>query len=77
MICAQVKQNGSITSQAPLTNGTCENLVLVNQNEFEFSYAQITASEILTDFSWGFSVVILFWSFGYAVGVGKDMLKKL
>jgi len=77
MICTTII-NG-IVKQVPFnTNGTCPNLVELSYTEFvNISNSQITASEILIDFTWGFGAVLTFWSIGYAIGVTKAVIQKL
>lgn len=77
MICATIRNNGTIRQQNPLNDGTCQNLVLLNQHEFELSYAQITPQDIMLDFSWGFGVVMFFWFLGYQIGIAKTAVQKL
>lgn len=77
MICATIDQFGYIKEVEPMANGICPNYVLISVNEFAGAYSQITSQEILTDFSWGFGVVLTFWSFGYVIGVAKKVISKL
>lgn len=37
----------------------------------------VNAADIALAFGWGFGVVVLMWSFGYAVGVAVDLIRKV
>jgi len=77
MICTTI--NAGVVQQVAFNlDGTCPNLVALSYTEFvNISNSQITASDILYDFSWGFGAVLTFWSIGYAVGVAKAVIQKL
>lgn len=77
MICIAADSNGHLITENSLLNGKCQNLVAVNQTEFELSYAQITSAEIVTDITFGFGIIITFWFFGYVIGVAKNVIKQL
>jgi hypothetical protein len=36
----------------------------------------VNSGDILQAYGWGFGVVVLMWSFGYAIGVACDVVKK-
>lgn len=76
MFCVTVDGTGAVVAAVPTETSACENLILISVDEFAGAYSQITPQEVLTSFSWGFGVVVLFWSFGYAVGVATGMIRK-
>jgi hypothetical protein len=72
MLCASVDSNGFVKLADALADGTCASLVLIGNTEFALiASAQITAEDILTDFSWGFGTVLFFWFIGYSIGAAK------
>lgn len=62
----------------------CQFVALTPQ-EFQLATGQapafdslgITPAEILAVFGWAFAAVILFWFFGFVIGVASDVIKKL
>lgn len=81
-----VNQGNSIKVQldTPNASGACPSLVLLSNADYaNISLATVGASEPITPeqvtlvFSWGFGVVLFFWSLGYAVGVAKSVINKL
>lgn len=77
MICITVDSNGFITQAQPNEFGGCDNLVAISVTEFAGSFSQITAEQILVDFSWGFGAVVFFWSLGATIGAAKTAIQKL
>lgn len=81
MNCYNIKNNGTLQSVAKLSDGTCpvNSLVLMNQTDYSMMVQayQITPQQVSSVFTWGFGVVMLFWSLGYAVGVAKNFISKL
>lgn len=78
MQCISLIENTVQLEQAN-SDGTCSAYVLLNQADYSLmvqSYT-ITPEQVLTVFGWGFGVVLLFWSLGYAIGVAKMAISKL
>lgn len=79
MQCITLQPDGSIVTELAQTDGTCTAYVLLNQSDYSLmvqSYA-ITPEEVLSVFSWGFGVVLFFWSLGFAIGAAKTAISKL
>jgi len=79
MQCIKLKTNGTLQIENLNADGTCSNYVLLQQSDYSLmvqSY-NITPEQVLSVFSWGFGVVLLFWSLGYAIGAAKMAISKL
>lgn len=79
MQCITLINNGTLQTVATSSDGSCPSYVLLHQSDYALmvqSYT-ITPEEVLTVFSWGFGVVLLFWSLGYAIGAAKMAISKL
>ena len=81
MQCYRIKNNGTLQSVAKNTDGSCPSnaFVLMQQNDYALMVQayEVTPEQVLSVFTWGFGVVMLFWSLGYAVGVAKQAISKL
>ncbi len=77
MICVTVQPNHSIVETAFNGAGGCDGLILLSSTEFANISTQITSSEILMDFSWGFGAVLTFWALGFAVSAAKSIIQKI
>lgn len=87
MQCVSLQTEGSISTlrvDTPDTSGACPSLVLLGQSDYSSiqmsvvsTSEPITPDQVLHVFSWGFGVVLLFWSLGYAIGVAKMAISKL
>lgn len=81
MQCYQVENNGTLQSVAKNTDGSCPSnaFVLMEQSDYALMVQayEVTPEQVLSVFTWGFGVVLLFWSLGYAVGVAKQAISKL
>ena len=76
MLCAAVDPNGFLIQQAPLADRTCSNWVLLSKLEFGLiETTQMTAADVLLDFTWGAGAVLFLWSFGYAIGAAKKAIQ--
>lgn len=67
----------------PLTTGGCPSLVVLSNADYSAinlattgATEPITPAQVQTVFSWGFGVVLLFWSLGYAIGAAKMAISK-
>lgn len=76
--------NTNVRIDATGTNGTCPAYVLLSQADYStLTLANVSTSEPITSaqvqavFGWGFGVVLLFWSLGYAIGAAKMAISKL
>lgn len=79
MQCITLQPDGTLQTELTQPDGTCTAYVLLNQSDYSLmvqSYT-ITPEQVLSVFSWGFGVVLLFWSLGYAIGVAKMAISKL
>lgn len=87
MQCVSVSTVGGNTTlimDTPDSSGACPSLVLLGQSDYSSiqmsvvsSSEPITPDQVLFVFSWGFGVVLLFWSLGYAIGAAKLVISKL
>lgn len=74
-ICAYPTESGlSFSSETP---SSCGGYLLIDSSEYQnlLHLYNIEASEILYVFSWGFGVILFFWSLGAAIGVAKRVIK--
>jgi hypothetical protein len=46
-------------------------------SDADYALIGIDAVSILEVFSWGFGVVLLFWSIGFSLGVALDLIRKV
>lgn len=79
MQCINLLSDGTLQAEMTQTDGTCSAYVLLNQSDYSLmvqSY-MITPEEVLSVFSWGFGVVLFFWSLGFAIGAAKTAISKL
>jgi hypothetical protein len=79
MQCISLRPDGTLQTEETNTDGTCSAYVLLNQSDYSLmvqSYT-ITPEQVANVFSWGFGVVLLFWSLGYVIGVAKTAISKL
>lgn len=79
MQCINLLSDGTLQAEMTQTDGSCTAYVLLNQSDYSLmvqSYT-ITPEQVLSVFSWGFGVVLLFWSLGYAIGAAKMAISKL
>ena len=79
MQCINITTLGVVQKVNPNADGTCPSYVLLNQADYNLMVQAYSLSpdEVLHVFSWGFGVVLLFWSLGYAIGVAKGLISKL
>ena len=68
----------------PNAQGACPSLVVLSQTDYANitlatvgTAEPVTTEQVTAVFTWGFAVVMLFWSFGYVVGVAKQAISKL
>lgn len=79
MQCVTLENNGTLQAVNANPDGSCPSYLLLNASDYALmvqSYT-ITPEQVLAVFSWGFGVVLFFWSLGYAVGVAKSVINKL
>ena len=79
MQCFNLKNDGTLEAVVANPDGSCSSYVLLNNADYALmvqSYT-ITPEQVVSVFSWGFGVVLFFWSLGYAVGVAKSVINKL
>ena len=76
MICVTINAN-KVLEASFNDMGGCDNLIILSYSEFAQFSEQITTAQVLTDFSWGFGVVLFFWSLGFAVDVAQKLIRKL
>lgn len=79
MQCVTLENNGTLQAVNANPDGSCSSYVLLNNADYALmvqSYT-ITPEQVLSVFSWGFGVVLFFWSLGYAVGIAKQAISKL
>lgn len=83
-LCVHSDMSGNLVFSNPQPSDVTQCMALVPSGaEWGAQVSQglelvgVNAPDILYVFSWAFGVVILFWSLGWAVGVGVSMLKKL
>lgn len=74
--CVAVDKKGvfSLDSTPP---ASCTGYVMLSASEYSMlgqPYA-ITSGDVAYVFSWGFGVVLFFWSLGYAVGAAVRVIK--
>lgn len=63
-----------VTSQGTPGNLKAVQVVL---DEIDFSALGISSAQIGTAFGFGFGAVVLFWFFGYCIGVAVDLIRKV
>lgn len=79
MQCITLRTNGTLQAVNTNTDGTCPTYVLLHQSDYSLMVQAytVTPEQVLSVFSWGFGVVLLFWSLGYAIGAAKMAISKL
>ena len=81
MQCITINALGTVQKVNANTDGTCPNNAFIVLNNADYALMvqayTITPDQVLSVFSWGFGVVLFFWSLGYAVGVAKSVINKL
>jgi hypothetical protein len=81
MQCITINVFGNVQKVNANADGTCPSNAYILLNNADYSLMvqsyNITPEQVLSVFSWGFGVVLFFWSLGYAVGVAKQMINKL
>lgn len=77
--CVTVNTDGTLVADPASTPNQCQAYVMLDSLDYQ-TMAQsvdITPAEVLYVFSWGFGVVLFFWSLGFAVGVAKSLIKQV
>lgn len=81
MQCITINPIGSVQPINANPDGSCPQDAFIILNNADYSLMvqayQVTPEQVLQVFTWGFGVVLFFWSLGYAVGVAKQMINKL
>lgn len=81
MQCYEISINGTLQAVQMNLDNTCPNGSFVMMQQADYSLMvqayELTPEQVLQVFTWGFGVVLFFWSLGYAVGVAKQMINKL
>lgn len=81
MQCYEIGNNGTLQAVQMNTDNTCPTGSFVMMQQADYSLMvqayEITPEQVFTVFSWGFGVVLLFWFFGYGIGVAKKVISKL
>lgn len=74
--CVTVNADGTL-SASTLSPVDCTSYVLLDASDFRTMVKtyDIPPEDVLYVFSWGFGVVLFFWSLGYAVGIAKSVIK--
>ena len=80
MQCAVIGNGGKLTiTTDPLTS--CPGFVVLESADLPalggFQVVTVTAPDVAYVLSWGFGVVLFFWSLGYAIGAAKRAIKLL
>ena len=81
MQCITINALGFVQRVNANADGTCPTNAFIILNNSDYSLMvqayEVTPEQVLQVFTWGFGVVLFFWSLGYAVGVAKQMINKL
>lgn len=80
MLCTVIQNGGKLViTTDPIT--ACPGYVLLESADLPalggFQVVTLTASEIAYVFSWGFGVVLFFWSLGFAIGAAKRAINSV
>lgn len=75
--------NGPFIQPTNTAPDSCAEFILLSKTDWDVynavittAPAQPTAADVLYVTSWGFGVVIFFWSLGFALGIALDMIRK-
>lgn len=81
MQCITINAFGSVQRVNANADGSCPTDAFIILNNADYSLMvqayEVTPEQVLQVFTWGFGVVLFFWSLGYAVGMAKKMINKV
>lgn len=81
MQCITINVFGSVQRVNANPDGSCPTDAFIILNNADYAMMvqayQVTPEQVLQVFTWGFGVVLLFWFFGYGIGVAKRVISKL
>jgi hypothetical protein len=81
MQCITINVFGSVQLVNANSDGTCPTNAYILLNNADYAMMvqayEITPEQVFQVFSWGFGVVLLFWFFGYGIGVAKKVISKI
>lgn len=81
MQCITINALGSVQPINANPDGSCPQDAFIVLNNADYSLMvqayQVTPEQVFQVFTWGFGVVLLFWFFGYGIGVAKKVISKL
>jgi hypothetical protein len=77
MLCVELALNNNLVANSN-TIENCTTFLLMEKSDYNILVQPLTISpeQIGYVFAWGFTAVLTFWFFGYAVGVAKSVIRQ-